>query len=211
MLKSRASLVGWLAERCQTLFILAGVILVVYAALNGLQAFTTTTFQQKVLEAGYVLGFLGLLGLSVRSVDRHSWQAYIGTTAAILGLIAFSAFTVNNLATLVGLTAGDVPADPVFTAMGLAGFVVGYPAVGVAVLQSDIYSRIVGLLLLVPGIIIILMLAHIAAGLDSPNTVFVVSAGQAMTHLAIGATLNVEAESEEREEGESASSERVRG
>lgn len=48
------------------------------------------------------------------------------------------------------------------------------------------YSLTAGLVLLVPGIIVDQMLLHMVAGYDSPASVFVVSTGQVMTHLAIG-------------------------
>lgn len=184
---------NWLEERSPTLFLVAGVVLVGYATLNGLEAFTAATFEQKLFEAGYVVGFLGLLGLYPRLADQRPWLARVGAAAAALGLIAFSVFTANNVAELTGLASGDPPGWVVFTAMAVVGFLVGYLAIGVAVLRSAAYSRTVGLLLLVPGIIIALMLAHIAAGLDSPETAFVVSAGQAMAHLAIGSTLRAKA------------------
>lgn len=97
--------------------------------------------------------------------------------------------------------------------MALVGFVLGYLAFGATSLRSDVYSRTIGLVLLVPGIIVVLMLAHIAVGLDSPETAFVISAGQAMAHLAIGATLRAEAESADSEEmeAEAASDATARG
>lgn len=193
-----------LERRSPTLFLVAGVVLVAYAALNGLEAFTPATFDQKIFEAGYILGFLGLLGQYPRVTKGRPWLARAGAVAAVLGLVAFTVFTASNLAGLAGVGSGDPPGWIVFTVMAATGFVVGYLAVGVAVLRSGAYSRTVGLLLLVPGIIIILMLAHIVIGLDSPGTVFVVSAGQAMTHLAIGATLKAETEPADREEPESA-------
>lgn len=193
------------------LYLVAGAVLVGYAALNGVEAFTATTFEQKIFEAGYVAGFLGLLGLYPSVADRRSWLARAGAAAAVLGLVAFSVFTVYNLAELAGFASGDPPGWTVFTVMAASGFVVGYLAIGVAVLRSGTYTRIVGLLLLIPGVIIVLMIASIVAGLASPESVFVVSAGQAMTHLAIGATLHVESETADREAAESATDATAKG
>lgn len=193
------------------LYLVAGVVLVGYAALNGAEAFTTATFQQKVLEGGYVAGFLGLLGLYPSLDDRSPRLARVGAAAAALGLLAFFVFTIGNLAELVGLVSGNLPGWTAFTFMAVVGFVVGYLTVGVAVLRSGTYSRTVGVLLLVPAVIIVLMIASIITGLTSPESVFVVSAGQAMTHLAIGSTLSAESESAEREEAESAPDATARG
>lgn len=193
------------------LYLAAGAVLSAYAALNGLLAFTDVSVEADVFQAGYVLGFLGLLGLYPRLADRSPWLARIGGSTALLGLVAFSVFTANRLAELGGLASGNPPGWAIFTAMAAAGFVVGYLAVGAAALRTGAYPRIVGLLLLLPAIIIVLMFATMATGLVSPESVFVVSAGQAMTHLAIGATLEVESDSPERKEAESTQDATARG
>lgn len=195
------------------LFFVAGAVLAVYAALNGLIAFADATVEPKVFEAGYVAAFLGLLGLYPSLADRTPWLAGVGAATAVLGLVAFSVFTAGNLAELAGLTSGDEAGSAVFTVMAAVGFVVGYLAVGAAVLRSGAFSRTVGLLLLVPGVIIALMIGSIAADLASPESVFVVSAGQAMAHLALGATLSADTESaaDERSETEAASDATARG
>lgn len=193
------------------LYLVAGSVLAVYAALNGLVAFTETAVEPKLFQAGYVAGFLGLLGLYPTLADRRPWLAGVGALAASLGLVAFSVFTVTNLVELLGLGSGDPPGWTVFTAMAAGGFVVGYLAVSIAVLKTGVYSRTVGFLLALPGVIIVLMFATIALGVVSPESVFVVSAGQAMTHLAIGTTLNSEAGSAPQEEAEAAVDATVRG
>jgi protein-S-isoprenylcysteine O-methyltransferase Ste14 len=76
-----------------TLFLIAGGVLIVYAALTGLEAFLDITVEQKGLEVGHVIGFLGLLGLYPTLADRRPWLARAGAVAAILGVVAFSVFT----------------------------------------------------------------------------------------------------------------------
>jgi hypothetical protein len=190
-----------LEEHSPTLFLAAGTLLVGYAALNGLAAFTDAAVEPNLFQFGYLLGFLGLLGLYPRLADRRPWLARAGAGFAAIGVVAFAAFTALDLAALAGgPSEGQPPGPLVFMAVG--GFVGGYLASGAAALGSDDRSRTVGLALLVPGLIVVLMLAHIAAGLDSPGTAFVISAGQAMAHLAIGQTLRTDAESADREEAE---------
>jgi hypothetical protein len=91
----------------------------------------------------------------------------------------------------------------VFIGLAIAGVVVGYLALGVASIRVADNSRLVGLVLLIPDLIVVLMVTHIAAGYASPDTAFVISAGEAMVHLAIGTTLRTEAEFSDREETES--------
>lgn len=201
-----------LEKHSSTLFLVAGVLLVGYAGLNGIKAFTTVPVEPNLFEFGYVIGFLGLFGLYPRLADRQPWLARVGAVAAVSGAIAISGFNVRHLAGLAGV-ASDGPPRPVLIFMALAGFVLGYLALGAASLRSDVYPRTIGFVLLVPGIIVVLMLVHVAAGLDSLGTAFVISAGQAMAHLAIGATLRAEAESADSEEmeAEAASDATARG
>lgn len=191
---------GLLERHSPSLFFGAGVLLTGYAILNGVEATTTTTVEPNLFELGYVLGFLGLIGLYPRLVGRQPWLARVGGGAAMSGAVAISAFNVGHLAEIAGITPDGLPGTSVFIVMALVGFVLGYLAIGAAVLYSNAYSRRLGLVLSVPGVIVLIMLAHIAAGFDSPETAFVISAGQAMTHLAIGATLRAEAEVADDEE-----------
>lgn len=185
------------------LYLIAGAVLAVYATLNGVVALTDMAIEPNVFQAGYIAGFLGLLGLYPGLADQRPLLARAGAGAAALGVIAFSVFTASHLAELVGIASGNPPGWGAFAIMAAIGFVVGYLAVGIVVIQAEVYSRAVGLLLLLPGVIIILMFASMATGVASPGSVFVVSAGQAMTHLAIGSTLKGETASADGKEAES--------
>jgi hypothetical protein len=151
-------------------------------------------------EFGYVIGFLGLLGMYPTMVDESPWLARAGAVAAVLGMIGLSALTVLHLAVLAGVIARGGPAwFGVFVPLPLVGFVVGYLSIGIASLRTDVHPRTVGLLLLVPGIIVVVMIVQILAGWTSQLQAFVISAGEAMAHLAIGATLKTKADSDHRE------------
>ena len=197
----RAGTPSWrlLERKSPTLFLIAGVFLVVYATFNGLWAFTNMVPEQHGLEIGYVLGFLGLIGLYPSLSDRSPWLARAGSIAAICGIISLSFISASDWAQLTGITAGDLPGFGFLRVFPLVGFILGYLSFGIASLRSDTRSRLVGLVLLVPGIIVVLMLAHIAAGYASDLTAFVISAGEAMAHLAIGAALRTESSGETRE------------
>lgn len=186
-----------------TLFLVAGVLLVGYAAIHGIEAVMAVTLAPNPLQFGYVVGFLGLLGLYPVLAGRSPWLARVGVVGAVSGVVGHSAIVGYNIAELSGMLSGGPATGPVFVFLAVSGFVVGYLAVGVASLRDAAHSRTVGLLLLVPGIIVVLMTVHILAGYASPETAFVISAGEAMAHLAIGTTLRTETESSDREETES--------
>lgn len=179
-----------------TLFLVAGAVVVVYAGLHGIEAATDMILEPNPFEFGYVVGFLGLLGLYPTLADENPWLARAGAVAAVIGMIGLSAFTVLHLAELAGLVE---PRGPdwfwVFIPLPLIGFVVGYLTFGVASLRADVHTRTVGLLLLAPGIIVVVMIVQMLAGWTSQPQAFVISAGEAMAHLAIGATLKTKSDS----------------
>lgn len=189
-----------LEERSSTLFLAAGVVLVFYGAFNGIEAFTDVAVPTNIFESGYVFGFLGLLGLYPALAEKQPLLARAGLVAGAVGLLGVVLVSLRSFGHLVGL----VPEYPAgwwaIIILLLIGFIVGFISVGLAVLRSDAYSRTAGLVLLTPGVIVVVMLIHIAAGLNRPATAFVISSGQAMAHLAIGATLHQESSRPEQAE-----------
>jgi hypothetical protein len=59
-----------LEDHSPTLFLVAGVLLIGYAALNGVGAFTDMTAYPVLFQFGYLIGFLGLLGVCHALADR---------------------------------------------------------------------------------------------------------------------------------------------
>lgn len=195
-----------------TLFLASGAVLVFYAIFMGLWAFTDVMPEGHGLEIGYMLGFLGLLGLYPSLSKRSPWLVRLGAIAAGCGVFAILYVSVNDFVHLAGLTSDNLPGWQFLKLLPLVGFLLGYLPIGIASLRSDVYPRTVGVLLLMPGVITVLMLASIITGhplLDRFQTVFVVSAGEAMAHLAIGTTLKTDASTTEGEKSSTTSDREV--
>lgn len=171
------------------LFLAAGAILVVYASLNGLWAFAEMATRDSGFEFGYVLGFLGLLGLYPSLRQRSPRLARIGAVGAAAGILGITAISAVEVAQLGGIVSGAPPGWWLFVFLSLAGFMLGYLSFGAAILRAGRYPATIGVLVSIPGAIVVLMVVHIVAGLATDLTAFVISAGEAMAHLAIGATL----------------------
>lgn len=189
---ANTSLTHSLERSSPRLFLAAGALLIVYASLNGLSVFADLATKESGVEFGYVLGFLGLLGLYPSLVHRSPWLVRSGAAAAISGIVGITAISAVEVAQLVGITLGTPSAWPLFVFLALVGFILGYLSFGVAILRTGRYSKSIGYLVLIPGIIVVFMFVHIAVGFASDLTAFVISAGEAMAHLAIGATLRTE-------------------
>lgn len=182
------------------LFLSAGALLIVYASLNGMWAFADMATRENGFEFGYVLGFLGLLGLYPSLVHRSPVLARFGAAGAASGIVGITAISAVEVAQLGGISSGTPPGWWLFVFFALAGFMLGYISFGVAILRTGRYSTFIGVLVSVPGIIVVLMVMHIVAGYASDLTAFVISAGEAMVHLAIGATLKTKTTPSDGEE-----------
>lgn len=181
------------------LFLVAGALLVVYAALNGMWAFSDMGTRESGFEFGYVLGFLGLFGLYPSLVHQSPKLARLGATGAASGVVGITAITMLDLARIGGISSGTPSAWWLFVLLALGGFLLGYLSFGAAILRTGCYAKSIGVLVSIPGIIVVFMVAHIAAGFASEETAFVISAGEAMAHLAIGATLQTKSRQTARE------------
>lgn len=177
-----------------TLFLIAAAFLIVHAGHHGLEAFVGFDYplhhEVPFGTAGFILGFVALLGLYPKLADRRPWLVRVGAVFAVLGAVSWFMLGAMGLAESVG-------ADPpewlgVFGLLFLIGVVIGYLCFSVASLRSDVLSRTTGFMLLTPILVMALNLSIVAAGLGSPEGQFVVASGFALAHLGIGFSLRVD-------------------
>lgn len=185
-----------------TLFLLGGGLLVAYASLNGFVLATggeDIVVENVVGPAGFVLGFLGLLGLAPGLLDRTPWLAKGGAGAAILGVVGFTTITVATLGRLAGVLGSEPPAwFPVLLGLVVVGMGPGFVAFGLASFRDAARPRVLGLLLLAPPAIFGMMLAGMVTGAAPYWSEFAISTGQALAYLSIGLALRAEAGSTDR-------------
>lgn len=102
---SNDSVLSSLDGKSPTLFLVGGASLVGYATLLGAGLFldTSYSFVREVIlgPAGYVLGFLALLGLYPVLVDRNPKLARVGAVFAALGAVGW--FGIFLLSPLLGV------------------------------------------------------------------------------------------------------------
>lgn len=188
-------LVRALESRDSALFLVAGALLVVYGAFNGIDAFTASAYpavEDAFGTTGFVLGFLGLLGLFPKLVARSPRLARFGAGCAALGAAGFSVFAVASLGRIAGVLPEQQPSwAVVFLVMAALGMVPGYLSTGVASLRTGVLPRRVGLLLLTPAAIFAAMVTGGLTGYTPQWSAFLISSGQAIALLATGYTLRV--------------------
>lgn len=183
--------------RTGALFLTAGVLFVVFAALHGVEAFLNRTAPKDVFgPAGFAFAFVGMLGLYPSLVEEHPRLVRFGATFAGLGMVA--SMVTSGLH--VGLWVFDavIPADASVFALGMVlGQFLGYVPFGVATLRADVHSRSIGLLLVAVPTVLAAMIVTVAIGFATSESAVVLGGTQAVIHLVIGGSLWTEGVSTE--------------
>lgn len=185
-----------LDRRSPTLFLVAGALLAVFAALLGVEAFTNTTAPEDIFgPPGFFFAMVGLLGLYPAVAGRILLVSRASAVIAAVSAVGWLVITVLA----IGETAGVLPPLEDVGVLGLivvlvAGIpmVLAYILFSVISLRIDAHSRIVSLLLLAPPTIFAVMLATAIAGYTPAWSAFVIGSGQALVHLGIGFVLRTE-------------------
>lgn len=177
-----------------TLFVVGGVIVTGFAALGVVAPFTDASSPRvrNVLTIGYVLGFVGLVGLYPAFADRHPWLARAGAASAALVAVGFPLNVIVSLGQLAGLVAGEGPAwVNVFIPLVILGMLVGYLSFGIASYRTPEYSQTVAFLLVVPAVLFAVVIdGTVTVGLG--QWAFVLSSGEALGIIGIGRRIRIE-------------------
>lgn len=162
-----------------TAFLLAGVLLFGFVIISGVSAFTDVIEQGPVAGAvvlgtglfGLIAAVVGLLGLYPRLRQTAPRLSRGGLGALLLGLTGI-VFFIGTLA-VVGPPEqpGDVPAfiPPIFISSGVS-IMLGYLLTAAASIRTRTPSRRIGILLVVPGVM--LLWHYVALAAFGSQTIF---------------------------------------
>lgn len=183
-----------LEQLSPTLFLAGGGSLVVHAVHHGLEAFVGIEYplhhEVPFGVAGMILGFIALLGLYPKLADRTPKLSGAGAVLAVFGAVGWFVLGVTALAEELGV---EPPAWlDAFGLLIIGGVILGYLTFSIASLRTDIVSRVTGLVLLTPLLVMVMNISIATAGYGSLKGQFAVSSGFAVAHLAIGVALRSE-------------------
>lgn len=139
----------WLERRSPRLFLLGGVLVLVFALHNGQVYLTDAAFEDWLYPAvllGRLAAFLGVAGLSVRIADRNLRLGRLSRTAVLLAVFSTLGLLVSVLLEQVGL---EIRTVAVFGVTTVVLTLVTFGLVGAAILRTGAFSTPVGGLLLV--------------------------------------------------------------
>jgi len=181
---------GFLQRWSSTLFIVGGVVALIFAVRVPVQALTGTGYGNVgfLFLSGYILAFIGLLGLYPELSRQQRWMAGAGAIGACLGIVGFAGSVVVIGLDLVGMIPENPPVWLNTVPLSIIGMVGGFLTFGVASLRSDTSVRVLGFLLLIPGLLFGgSVIVDVAPGFDQWRFLF--GAGQSISFLAIGYVL----------------------
>lgn len=173
-----------------TAFLVGGLLMVVNAAFVAANVVTGAdrflVVGEVFVGAAWAVALLGLLGLYPGLADRSRWLSRGGAVCAVIGVVVFTI--------LAGLSVyyytAAVPLEDIDTAVFIPGVIIGsvlgFVLFSAAVLRTDVYPRLVGILLLVPATLVVTNILRFIAGYEAATITLAVVVGDALAMLAIG-------------------------
>lgn len=184
--------IGWgSVERASPrLFLLGGTLVVGHAAIRGLEAFTAITPPVDVFAPmGYLLALVGLLGLYPSLRERTPRLTRVASSMAVIPLVGWIVITAVSVGELTGVAPQAAVLPGAVFGVHMVGLILTYVLFGAAVQRSGRHPRAVGVLLFVVPTLFIGMLVGAAVMGQSAVGPFVVGSLLALSHLAIGYSL----------------------
>lgn len=190
----RDGLLGSLERQRSTLFYLAGLLMVVVAALFAAEVFMDRELETLLGTAapgGFAVAFLGGLGLYATLRERSPWLARTGAVGFVIGVVGGVVLVAGHGAEVVGLVDEAPPAiDAANLLLFFGGLILGFGTYGVAILRTGTPTPSIGLLMLWPAVVfggIIILVLTFILGATLPHWVHVGhSLSEAVVYLAIG-------------------------
>lgn len=187
------SVLAPLDGRSPTLFLVAGGLLVIFAANTGARVFTDmgySTVHSIFGPAGFFVGLVGLFGLYPGLADRSPWLARIAASVAAIPLVGWSVITVFG----IGNSAGILPDLSVvfpgaFVIVVFLTTMIAYILFAATSFHAGIHSQIVGLVLLAPAIPFLTLIVAVQVLGPVEWTEFAIDSGHALAHVAVGIVL----------------------
>lgn len=178
------------------LFLIAGGLLVVFAANTGARVFADagiSTVHSLVGPAGITLGLLGLLGLHPAHADRTPTAATVAGVVAAIPTVGWSIIVVFGIGSAAGILPGmSVVFPPAFPILVFLTTMLAYILFGVASFRAGLYPRRVGIVLLLPVVPFLALIVGTAVLGPVEWAEFAIDTGHALAHLIVGTALLTE-------------------
>lgn len=172
-----------LEARRVPLFVVAGLVLSVFAVNSWLIAHAGTSYEalQSIAgPTGFLFGSLGVLGLYRTLIDRTPRLGKIGAAIAMIAAVGWFIITVLGVVEVTGLV--SVPSVGPIAIVVFLSILVSYSIAGLSIIRFDTHPTLTGVFVLVPAAMFIVLMAR----LGSP---FVIDTGHTIGHIGVALTL----------------------
>lgn len=192
----RTGVLDQIEGKSATLFLVAGGLLVVFAANTGARTFAdagVSAVHSIFGPAGFFVGIVGLFGLYPALADRSPLLARAAAVVAAVPLVGW--FVVAGAG--IGSTARVLPGasvllpGPAFIVVILTTLL-AYVLFAATSLRTDAHSRTVGVLLLAPAAVFLTLIVGAQVLPPAEWLEFAIDSGHALALLAVGGALRAD-------------------
>lgn len=176
----RNGMLDVLEGKTPVLFLVAGGLMIVFAVNTYLKTFAGTSYpvvQGVVAPVGFFVGVVGLFGLYAGVADRALPLARVAVVVAAVAAVAWVVIIAASIVSQ-GEPGGPLAIVPL---VAIVSMILAFALFGVTSLRSGVYSRIVGVLLVVESVMFLLVIAGVPG--------FLIDTGHVLAYLGIGITL----------------------
>lgn len=186
-----------LGGKSATLFLVAGGLLIVFAANTGIRTFTEggySAVHSIFGPGGFFLGIVGLFGLYPALAGQTSKLARVAGVVAAIPAVGWFVITVFGIGNAAGVLPGmSVVFPAVFPILVVLTTVLTYVLFGATSLRAGIHSRVVSIALLAPAVPFLTLIVGLAVLAGPVEWVeFVIDSGHVLAYLAVGIALRTE-------------------
>jgi hypothetical protein len=176
-----------------TLFLVGGSLLSCHAAVAGIHAFTNLTMSPDVFgPTGHLIALLGLLGLFPTLADRRPLVARVVGAVTAVAIGSWAVMAITRVLVIMGVVPSLSDVLPgAFVMAVFASTILTYFLFSIAILRVDEGSRAVGLLVSVPGALLLVAMGVSAIVGMTASGGFIIAGGTAVSLVALGYTLRM--------------------
>lgn len=177
-------------SRTSWLFLTAGVLLTIHAAIRAVRMFTNWQTPTDVFApAGHLLAFVGLLGLARIVTARSSSRWILLATPVALAMLGWTGLVIVQGSAMLGFRPEEIPAwfGPFLLGVLMMG-ILAFALVALACVRSQTVATRVGGLLTAPAGLFAMLILSVA--IESPVVSgFVIGSGFVLAYVTTGYTL----------------------
>lgn len=176
-----------------TLFLVAGGLLIVFAANTGARVFADaglSAVHSIIGPSGFFLGLVGLFGLYPALAGRTPTLARVAGVLAAIPVVGWFVIVVFGIGSTAGVLPGmSVVFPAVFPILVFLTTILAYVLFGVASLRGRLHSQPVSVVLLLPTVPFLTLMVGVAVLGPVEWMEFAIDSGHALAYLAVGMAL----------------------